>query len=475
MNRLAILPNDEQVLLSDLAEGIDRLNSLGLIGEDCVRIRSVIVDDGEGRLVNHATQLLVARQGGDVETQNSRIIDLGPAKLYERKLGIDDCTDTDRLSETLVSWKRECESRIALNLQREHIRCKRQPSYNYWRRLPVWHGGVTETEQEGRGDRGPDGPFLDTETGLFANDIDGLAVKWLGDKRLSDDQRIRNDYSIIVEDPRAYFTDIELEEGKLEVGVDGNILSKQESLAVHVASWTGDGRTVGDSLDQEMVAAVRDGVAQLEMEHVPDRLCLHLMRPPNYWFDRIDEGWHQSGWKRPVLARKSSGDSNARAIENRIREGESQNLEFKEWIPVQRSENKMWELLKVACSFSNSSGGTILIGVDDDGEVTGTAKKLHEEYADEYGDDLYGMRERYMEDIRQILSEGIEPSVIHSTEWLDIGGGGVLEVHIDSGDEEPYMVLETREIYVRRNATSRRPFRYEVQELASVDELLGDI
>ena len=66
-------------------------------------------------------------------------------------------------------------------------------------------------------------------------------------------------------------------------------------------------------------------------------------------------------------------------LEEMIAEGESDSLEFKSslrWDMVQNSVNKKLEdvIVKTISAFANSQGGTLLIGVDDEGEILGIEK-----------------------------------------------------------------------------------------------------
>jgi predicted HTH transcriptional regulator len=65
-----------------------------------------------------------------------------------------------------------------------------------------------------------------------------------------------------------------------------------------------------------------------------------------------------------------------------IENGESDELEFKStlrWDIKERSTNKKLEeiILKTVAAFANSQGGTLLIGVDDDGRVLGLDHDYH--------------------------------------------------------------------------------------------------
>ena len=74
-------------------------------------------------------------------------------------------------------------------------------------------------------------------------------------------------------------------------------------------------------------------------------------------------------------------------LEDIIAEGESGELEFKSslrWSYKEEKANKKLEvvIMKTIAAFSNGDGGTLLIGVQDDGEVLG----LHKDYAELKGD-----------------------------------------------------------------------------------------
>jgi predicted HTH transcriptional regulator len=54
-----------------------------------------------------------------------------------------------------------------------------------------------------------------------------------------------------------------------------------------------------------------------------------------------------------------------------IQQGESKYVEFKSWIKVANKKELMNILTNEAVGFANTDGGIILVGVEDDGEITG--------------------------------------------------------------------------------------------------------
>jgi hypothetical protein len=96
-------------------------------------------------------------------------------------------------------------------------------------------------------------------------------------------------------------------------------------------------------------------------------------------------------------------------LEQQIAEGESDALEFKStlrWDMVEQIVNKKLEevVLKTVAAFANSQGGTLLIGVDDDGEIVG----LEHDYAALGGVD----RDKFELHLRNLLHQEFGPAFV---------------------------------------------------------------
>ena len=105
-------------------------------------------------------------------------------------------------------------------------------------------------------------------------------------------------------------------------------------------------------------------------------------------------------------------------IENLIQRGENQTLDFKFEISDSR------KIARTLVAFANTDGGTLLIGVKDNGVIAG----------------IRSGEEKYM--VQMAAQMYTRPLVRYSTkEWV-IGGKTVLEVMISKGDQVPYLVLE---------------------------------
>lgn len=130
---------------------------------------------------------------------------------------------------------------------------------------------------------------------------------------------------------------------------------------------------------------------------------------------------------------------NEQLIKNLIKQGESGQLEFKE---VVRNE----EVAKTICAFLNAEGGTVLIGVKNDGKIIGI------EDADKYESELC-----------QFLFNAIipEPPVTVSVE--KIGANEILSVKVWVGSKPPYIF--NGEIFSRRGKRTVKASSSEISKL----------
>jgi predicted HTH transcriptional regulator len=106
-------------------------------------------------------------------------------------------------------------------------------------------------------------------------------------------------------------------------------------------------------------------------------------------------------------------------LENLIKGGESETLEFKEKVPDK------WGLAATVTAFANSGGGRLLIGVTDSAEIVGC--------------ELEKLADRFT---------------------------NIVAVNVSPGYDKPYMVKD-QGTYVRVGATTRRANRYELDRLYS--------
>ncbi len=129
-------------------------------------------------------------------------------------------------------------------------------------------------------------------------------------------------------------------------------------------------------------------------------------------------------------------------IDELIREGESEKIEFK------KSLAEKDEILKSIVAFTNSSGGTILVGVNDDGKIIGIDLKKGE-----------------LEDLENLINQLIEPKIYPEIQILPYKGSLLLKIVVHEGFNKPYFYKGS--CYVRKGNATRRLDRDGILELLS--------
>ncbi len=116
-------------------------------------------------------------------------------------------------------------------------------------------------------------------------------------------------------------------------------------------------------------------------------------------------------------------------LDDLIGQGEHTRLEFK------RSLSSAHRIARTLAALANTSGGTLLIGIADNGKIVGIASEPRE-----------------MEKIEEAADRLIEPALTVSYETLAPDGRLVLIIAIPESDEKPHYVVDEsgkRTIYVR--------------------------
>ena len=161
-----------------------------------------------------------------------------------------------------------------------------------------------------------------------------------------------------------------------------------------------------------------------------------VVRRHNQWLDRrfLDSAYSRlqaddvDYWTEPTAQ-----------LERLVSAGEGPNSEFKEVEPADKLK-----LMKTVAAFSNGSGGSILIGVRDDGEVVG----VHDEVA------IAGGRDR----LANLIRTWIFPLPDFEIDTIESGGGlQVIIITVSKGPLPPYGAGKSTEIlqyFVRRGATT---------------------
>lgn len=140
----------------------------------------------------------------------------------------------------------------------------------------------------------------------------------------------------------------------------------------------------------------------------------------------LDPAWGRKDFEVEV-------DASTR-LELLISRGEQATIEFKRQLPVSDPAGVM----KTVAAFANGVGGTILFGVEDDGEIVGVG----EHYT-----------RRSLDRLASLISDWVHPLPDFECEMVEVDGRGVIAINVASGSDAPYGVgTRKRNIayYVRR-------------------------
>ena len=128
-----------------------------------------------------------------------------------------------------------------------------------------------------------------------------------------------------------------------------------------------------------------------------------------------------------------------------IRNGENSILEFK------RDDIQNYVLAKDLVAFLNLEGGTVLLGVEDDGSISGTTRNRLEEW------------------VSELCRVKINPPTVPVLLWVKDAepNRDVLAVSISRGPDKPYACVHSgrRTYYIRIGKTSREECREELERI----------
>jgi hypothetical protein len=142
-------------------------------------------------------------------------------------------------------------------------------------------------------------------------------------------------------------------------------------------------------------------------------------------------------------------------VEDAIRKGESETLEFKSaltWDYKLSKQSKEIEtaIAKTLCAFMNSKGGTLIIGVDDTGQIIGVEKdllSLSKPNRDGFEQKLIGLVNSFL---------GKENAACAHLSWQDVEKKSVAIVKVDRSKRPVYLDLQGKsEFYIRAGNSSQ--------------------
>lgn len=164
--------------------------------------------------------------------------------------------------------------------------------------------------------------------------------------------------------------------------------------------------------------------------------------------EMLDEKRYQENirWLPPGVVLKTSENE----IEQMLLNGEGETVEFKERVEDGRN------VAKTAVAFANTRGGSIVVGVSNDGSVVGCDPK--------------GLSDR----ITNVLRDRCDPFPSFTPEIVSYRDKTIFLVRVPPSEEKVFVVRDEGP-YIRANATNRTPTSQELENLLHRRESLGQL
>jgi len=164
-----------------------------------------------------------------------------------------------------------------------------------------------------------------------------------------------------------------------------------------------------------------------------------------------------------------TGDSDLTELLQIISGGESEHCEFKPYIELAaKKNNKVWEIDKTVCAFSNHQGGKLFIGVNDDTRIIGINEGCQKSYECEPREGV----ERYLKAVTKRLQESLIKNQCFTAYLIEQNELFVLVIEVHKANDLNYL-RHKNEAYIRRGASSPQMTLAEVKAFKAVDNSLG--
>lgn len=449
----AILPTEGSTTLDRVAEAIGAgPTHLGV--EDTAELRSVLVPIGQEQFVAYAS---VLRVGWPSELEDEPIVcEAGGIILVAIRFLASHLKNKQKLAEALNAWREHGKYISGLEFH-DNVNISRHTSFSEWGIEPLWTLQLTELTTGSLSRRVRTGPFLHAKSDFFAEDLVDASRQWLDDPTLTDSQNL-GIYKVFMRDRRAWLKSLSLNHDSGELLVELERTTKSEVVLTVITT----------ELDGKKGVTSRELSGSSASVPVPLPLTgirVYITDKTGRAYDDFKETTqYKELRRRSILNPPPAIDPEYQELRDALDQGESETVEFKEWLPVDREAPKSYELLKAATAFANAFGGVIYVGVTDDCKVIGTAKQMRTEFTNSTATDGDELRKEYAHTLRRLLNQGISPAPAYNIGWIIHAGMPILRIAILSKGTLHY-VVEDRAYYIRRAASDRIATPAEIEAI----------
>jgi hypothetical protein len=275
----------------------------------------------------------------------------------------------------------------------------------------------------------PDQPLIDLSApyypslGHVLSDIFGIRVQgWTN--------YLRGQVAVILPDFRARISKLTVALAYVRADLEC-IFSQPSKLILKAYAENRNGRLAQETIQVQELAV------QLDLPDRPSLVSMALLCASTG--DVLDEKVFQEGvsWRQPNVVVEPV----APEVEQLLLTGEGETVEFKE-----KLDTNSLRLVKTATAFANTSGGTIVFGVDDDQRVVGC--------------DIRGMADT----ITNILRSRCDPPPNFTTKVVKYEDKELFFVQVAQASATVHVVKELGP-FIRANRSNRTPTSHELESL----------
>ncbi|MEP7227580.1 MAG: ATP-binding protein [Gemmatimonadales bacterium] len=447
-------PMQGRVLLEQLAALIRGGPGLFAV-EPVLTVRSLLAEATDGELYHYGSVVTVG-EGASSAADQTRVANhpVGYVRLLEHTRRSDSIAATDHLSLLLTFWTRQEKEAFFGGFTGNSADCQWYPSRSVWHSHPCWTFSIIgERKASGQADF-RNGPVLDEDLPFFAPSLEKAAATWLGQHVPAGTNR----YWVVIPDLRAKLADIQVDGTKVRVTVSRRTTSKLIS-AIESQSYEGELET--------KVQAFNSNQVELELGRTPRTLAVYLHDNEKRLIDRFEETEKETSWNKWVLSPGRPLGPGVSQLQDARDTGEGQQVEFKPLVLAgmgdSTSDAKVQEIVETVVAFANAGGGSIFLGLNDYGDVSGTLAQVNRHIRGAAGGDQDRAKDLFVAELKSIISADIAPSLRLSFEWISAGEYLVLRIDVPAGIERPYHTVAQNRFFVRRGATNRPMTRDELE------------
>lgn len=241
-------------------------------------------------------------------------------------------------------------------------------------------------------------------------------------------------FRVLVPDTRARIRKASWIGGTLTLQNDCNAESDDVELQAVIVerrkSTVLDSRTVEEEVIWEVPAEA--DVIEVYLIHRDGTLISHR---------RLTRGEHYSAKAGDFAVREQA--------EKELGQGEGERVEYKPFIEAKSTKER--ELIQTVVAFSNTFGGRVYVGVEDDGTVQGESElrkigKASEEQA------LASM----VKHIGKVIRDRIKPVPDFDVDPVAVFDSPIVVVNVRPGEDAPYSTSDN-DVFIRKGASNRKP------------------